>query len=154
MGWIGMNRCGTAQGRSVGRNTLDPYYSQYHDMQWIDIDGDGQPELVTGKRHRAHCGGDPAKWDDMNICYFKWNGESFTKCLIDFARICERPAGVGIFFATADLRGTAASTWLLPGKMGCTSIIMRGTDLHTTCPVKHRDTEAQRHRRIYCVGCW
>jgi len=100
------------------KHPIDPYYSQYHDMQWVDIDGDGQPELVTGKRHRAHCGGDPGEWDDMNVCYFKWNGESFTKCIIDFARIGEHPAGVGIYFETADLRGTGRLDIIAPGKEG------------------------------------
>lgn len=100
------------------KHPIDPYYSQYHDLQWVDIDGDGQPELVTGKRHRAHCGNDPGEWDDMGICYFKWNGESFTKLMIDFARIIDHPTGVGIFFDTADLRGTGRLDIIAPGKDG------------------------------------
>ncbi|MEI7833344.1 MAG: VCBS repeat-containing protein [bacterium] len=104
--------------RSWIHHPIDPYYSQYHDLQWADIDGDGVPELVTGKRHRAHCGNDPGEWDDTAIVYFKWNGESFTKCIIDFSRIADRPIGLGILFALADLRGTGRLDIVAPGKDG------------------------------------
>ncbi|MBM4045001.1 MAG: VCBS repeat-containing protein, partial [Planctomycetes bacterium] len=44
--------------RAWKKRPIDPFNGQYHDVQWVDIDGDGQCELVTGKRHRAHCGND------------------------------------------------------------------------------------------------
>jgi len=96
---------------------IDPYNSQYHDMQWIDIDGDGKPELVTGKRHRAHCGNDPGEWDDVGIYYFKWTGEGFSKQVIDYGPIgtCH---GCGIHFALADLRGTGRLDLIAPSKGG------------------------------------
>jgi hypothetical protein len=53
------------------RHPIDPFSSQYHDLKWIDIDGDGQCELVTGKRYRAHNGNDPGANDDVGIYYFK-----------------------------------------------------------------------------------
>ena len=86
------------------RHPIDPYNSQYHDLKWIDIDGDGECEIVTGKRYRAHCGRDPGANDDVGIYYFKWTGESFSKQIIDFgpARI---GTGVGIHFDMADLTG-------------------------------------------------
>ena len=65
------------------RHPIDPYCSQYHDLRWIDIDGDGACELVTGKRYRAHCGSDPGGADDVGIYYFKWTGEGFAKEVID-----------------------------------------------------------------------
>ena len=96
---------------------IDPHNSQYHDMMWIDIDGDGACELVTGKRYRAHCGNDPGAYDDVGIYYFKWNGESFTKHIIDFgpARIA---TGVGIYFDAADLTGNGLPDIVAPGKDG------------------------------------
>jgi len=99
------------------RHAIDPYNSQYHDLQWADIDGDGAPELVTGKRYRAHCGHDPGEWDYNGIYYFKWNGESFSKQVIDYGPIGEA-AGCGIQFALADLRGTGRLDLVAPGKDG------------------------------------
>ncbi|MDA0990632.1 MAG: VCBS repeat-containing protein, partial [Verrucomicrobia bacterium] len=96
---------------------IDPFNSQYHDMQWIDIDGDGQCELVTGIRYRAHCGRDPGAADDLGIYYFKWNGESFTKLVIEHGPIREA-TGCGIYFAIADLNGNGRLDIVAPGKDG------------------------------------
>ena len=99
------------------RHPIDPYCSQYHCMEWVDIDGDGQPELVTGSRYRAHCGNDPGEWDDIGSYYFKWNGESFSKQVIDHGEV-RAATGLGIRFAIADLRGTGRLDIVAPGKDG------------------------------------
>jgi len=99
------------------KHPIDPYNSQYHDIQWADIDGDGECELITGKRYRAHCGGDPGSGDDVGIYYFKWNGESFSKQVIEYGptRI---GTGCGIFFALADFTGNGLLDIVAPGKDG------------------------------------
>ncbi len=104
------------EGRWI-RHPIDPYNSQYHNLKWIDIDGDGEDELVTGKRYRAHCGRDPGAGDDVGIYYFKWNGESFSKQIIDYgpARV---GTGVGIHFDMADLTGSGLPDLIAPGKDG------------------------------------
>ncbi len=96
---------------------IDPYNSQYHDLQWVDLDGDGACELVTGKRYRAHCGNDPGAYDDVGLYYFKWNGESFSKQIISYgpARVGK---GCGIHFAVADLTGNGLPDIVAPGKDG------------------------------------
>jgi len=103
--------------RTLKRHPIDPYSSQYHAMEWVDIDGDGEPELVTGARYRAHCGNDPGEWDDIGAYYFKWNGESFTKLIIDYGEV-RKATGVGIRFALADLRGTGRLDLVAAGKDG------------------------------------
>jgi hypothetical protein len=107
------------------KHPIDPYNSQYHDMQWVDIDGDGECELVTGKRYRAHCGRDPGAADPVGIYYFKWNCESFSKQIIDYgpARV---GTGLGIMFATADLRGAGRLDIVAPGKDGLYVFFNRG----------------------------
>ncbi len=96
---------------------IDPWNSQYHDMQWVDIDGDGQCELVTGKRWRAHCGRDPGADDPVGIYYFKWNGEHFVKQVIGYGPV-PRAAGCGIHLAIADLTGDGRLDLVAPGKDG------------------------------------
>ncbi|MDP6778155.1 MAG: VCBS repeat-containing protein [Candidatus Latescibacteria bacterium] len=96
---------------------IDPFNAQYHDMHWVDIDGDGQCELVTGKRFRAHNGNDPGAWDDYGISYFKWTGEGFARQVIDYGPI-GATQGCGIHFAVADLNDNGLLDIVAPGKDG------------------------------------
>ena len=107
----------TGGGRTWIRHPIDPYNSQYHDLQWADIDGDGECELVTGKRYRAHNGRDPGAYDELGLYYFKWNGESFAKQVISHGPI-GIGAGCGIFFSIADLNGNGRLDIVAPGKDG------------------------------------
>ena len=99
------------------RHPIDPFNSQYHDMAWVDIDGDGQCELVTGKRYRAHCGNDPGSDDDVGIYYFKWTGESFAKQVIDYGP-ARQGTGCGIYMAITDVTGHGRLDIIAPGKDG------------------------------------
>lgn len=106
-----------AGNRAWIKHPIDPFCSQYHDLQWVDIDGDGECELVSGKRFRAHNDHEPGWNDELGIFYFKWNGESFSKQVIAYG-----PegigAGCGIHFYLADLRGTGRLDLIAPGKDG------------------------------------
>ncbi len=103
--------------RTWTRHRIDPHNSQYHDLQWADIDGDGECELITGKRYRAHCGNDPGEFDDVGLYYFKWTGDCFAKQIIDYGptRVGK---GCGIHFALADLQGSGRLDVVAPGKDG------------------------------------
>lgn len=103
--------------RTWTRHAIDPWNSQYHDMMWLDLDGDGHCELLTGKRYRAHCDNDPGAADDVGSYYFKWDGESFAKQVIDYGPArCGK--GLGIHFAVADLTGNGLPDIVAPGKDG------------------------------------
>jgi hypothetical protein len=104
-------------GRTWTRHPIDPFNSQYHDLMWLDLDGDGQCELVTGKRYRAHCGNDPGAYDPYGSYYFKWTGEGFAKQVIDYGE-ARAASGLGIHFAVADLRGSGRLDIVAPGKDG------------------------------------
>ncbi|MHB1459199.1 MAG: FG-GAP repeat domain-containing protein [Armatimonadota bacterium] len=99
------------------KHPIDPFNAQYHDMMWLDIDNDGQAELVTGKRFRAHAHLDEGDEDDIGSYYFKWNGEHLCKQVIDYGAQREGK-GLGIFFDVADLHGTGRLDIIAPGKDG------------------------------------
>ena len=96
---------------------IDPWNSQYHDMHWVDIDGDGQNELLTGKRYRAHSGKDPGSTDPYGIYYFKWTGERFSKQVIEYGPPRET-TGIGIYSSVVDLSGNGLPDIVAPGKDG------------------------------------
>lgn len=103
--------------RSWIKHPIDPFTSQYHTMEWADIDNDGKMELITGKRYRAHNGGDPGSNDLPGLYYFKWNGESFTKNVISYGPLGEGK-GAGLFFSIADLHNTGRKDIIVAGKDG------------------------------------
>jgi hypothetical protein len=116
LSWLEQGR-GASGARTWTPHPIDPFNAQYHDMLWIDIDGDGACELVTGKRHRSHCGNDPGEWDAYGMYYFKWTGEGFAKQVIDYGPI-GTVKGCGIFFSAADLTGNGLPDIVAPGKDG------------------------------------
>ncbi len=99
------------------KHAIDPFNAQYHTMQWTDIDGDGKPELVTGKRYRAHNGNDPGGSDPLGIYYFKWNGEAFVKQVISYGEFGVGK-GIGLYFAIAELTGSGRKDIIVAGKDG------------------------------------
>jgi hypothetical protein len=123
--WWEQGRDGVGD-RTWTKHPIDPYNAGFHALQWVDIDGDGECELVAGKRYRAHAGNDPGESDDYGLYYYKWTGESFCKQVIDYAPI-GYGTGCGVFFAIADLRGTGRLDIVAPGKAGLWAFFNEGT---------------------------
>jgi FG-GAP-like repeat len=106
------NRDGSTNWR---HHLIDDRFSQPHVLAWEDIDNDGQPELITGRRVRAHSGGDPGDNDPGVIYYFKWHQESqrFTKF-----PVVENGPGIGLQIRVADLDGNGWKDIVCAGKSG------------------------------------
>ena len=86
-------------------------------MEWTDIDQDGENELVTGKRYRAHNGKDPGGNDDLGLYYFKWNGENFSKQVIDYGPY-GHGKGTGVYFSVSDVNNNGMKDIIVAGKDG------------------------------------
>jgi hypothetical protein len=99
------------------KHAIDPYNSQYHTMELEDIDGDGRKELITGKRYRAHNGKDPGGKEDTGLYYFKWNGQSFSKQIIDYGAY-GKGKGTGVYFSVTDLNKDGRKDIIVAGKDG------------------------------------
>ncbi len=66
-----LEQAGTPQHRTWIRHTIDESFSQSHALLMVDIDGDGVPELITGKRYRGHSGADPGSYDPVVVYAYK-----------------------------------------------------------------------------------
>lgn len=99
------------------KHDIDPNHAQYHVLEWIDLDGDGQNELIAGKRYRAHNGKDPGENDEIGLYYFEWDGESFVKKVISYGPFGEGK-GTGLYFSTGDLNGDGKIDIAVAGKDG------------------------------------
>jgi hypothetical protein len=99
------------------RHDIDEHRSQYHDIRLDDIDNDGEPELITGKRYRAHQENDPGSLDPLGLYYFKINKGEFKRCTIDYGPVGEGK-GAGIYFWVQDIDGNGWKDIVAPGKDG------------------------------------
>ncbi|MEZ0538701.1 FG-GAP repeat domain-containing protein [Fibrella arboris] len=107
----------TQRASSWEKHSIDEENSQYHVMEWVDITGDGKPELVTGKRFRAHNDNDPGSNDPVGLYYFTVDKGVFKKNVISYGPAGEGK-GTGIQFATADLRRSGRTDIVVAGKDG------------------------------------
>jgi len=99
------------------KHPIDLNNSQFHTMEWEDLDGDGNKELITGKRYHAHNGNDPGGDDPIGLYYYKWNGASFVKNTISFGPLGEGK-GTGIYFEVVDLNQNGRKDIVVAGKDG------------------------------------
>ncbi|MGB5555857.1 MAG: VCBS repeat-containing protein, partial [Flavobacteriaceae bacterium] len=99
------------------KHEIDPYNSQFHTLEWDDLDGDGKNELITGKRYRAHNGKDPGSTDPYGLYYYKFDGQNFIKQIIDYGVFGEGK-GTGIHFVVADLNASGLLDLVVAGKDG------------------------------------
>ncbi|MCS7239275.1 MAG: VCBS repeat-containing protein [Thermoguttaceae bacterium] len=96
---------------------IDNSWSVVHCLVWEDVDGDNKPELITGKRVRAHAGHDPGDLDPPALLCYKWDPSTrqFTRLAIaDFGS----GVGTGMQIAIGDLNGDKKPDIAVAGKSG------------------------------------
>jgi hypothetical protein len=54
------------------RHTIDSAWSQGHASALIDLNGDGKPDFVTGKRFMAHNGSDPGEHEPLGLYWYEF----------------------------------------------------------------------------------
>jgi hypothetical protein len=101
---------------SFTRHEVDKSFSQTHATALVDINGDGLPDLVTGKRWWAHAKGDPGG-DEPAVMYWfelireggkpKWIPHQF-----------DHDSGIGTQFEVADINGDKLPDVICSNKKG------------------------------------
>ncbi len=99
------------------QHLIDDTWSQAHYLGWGDIDGDGLPELVTGKRFLAHNGGDPDPYGKVGIYYYDFipgANPEFRKHIISF----DDGVNLGLNVELVDVDGDGDIDLVTTGKQG------------------------------------
>jgi hypothetical protein len=110
--WLEQRREGGK--RTWTRHAIDESYSQIHNVKLVDLDGDGRPELLAGKRYRGHNERDPGSFDPLAIYYYKMDKGRFMRHTVAY----NSTAGAGTQFVVVDLDGDGDLDILCAGKTG------------------------------------
>jgi hypothetical protein len=71
--------------RSFVRHWIETDYPTIHTMVLADLDGDGRPELITGKQLLAHNGGDVGGFDPVFVFYYKFRKGQFERHILSYS---------------------------------------------------------------------
>ena len=115
--WEQLKDRGAAGEIRFRRHVIDDTWTQAHYLGWGDIDNDGVPELVTGKRFMAHNGNDPDEYGPLGIYYYDFTpgpNPVFKKHVISY----DSGIGVGLNVECVDIDGDGDLDLVTTGKFG------------------------------------
>jgi hypothetical protein len=116
--WWYQQRPGSNGSPSFIKHDLFPkLVSETHAMHFVDIDGDGLKDLVTGKRHWSHGKNEPGSEGPAMLYWFKARKSadgmtSFTPIVID------DDSGIGTQFEVIDMNGDGKPDIVTSSKKG------------------------------------
>ena len=106
---------------------IDESFSQTHALEFMDMNGDGQRDLVTGKRFFAHNGGDPGEYEPVVMCWYEIHRTKGAAPKFSRHEIAEGlGTGVGTQFLVTDMNGDERPDLVLSNKKGVNVLLQTG----------------------------
>ncbi len=103
---------------------IDETCSQTHAMEFVDMNGDGQKDMITGKRYFAHNGHDPGEYEPVLMLWYEIHREKggepkFLRHEIEAGL----GTGVGTQFQVTDFNGDTFPDIVLSNKKGVNVLV-------------------------------
>lgn len=97
------------------RHEIFKEFSQSHAMAMADINGDGNPDLITGKRFWAHNGHDPGERDAVVVYWFEFIPGPQPKWI---PHLIDDNSGVGLHVVVQDINKDKLQDIIIGNKKG------------------------------------
>ncbi len=90
LAWL--QQCKGSDGqRTFKTNWAETEFGQFHTMAMGDLDGDGQPDLLTGKRLYAHHGRDVSCYEPLFVFWYDMKGGTLNRHILAFSHLPNLP---------------------------------------------------------------
>ena len=105
---------------------IDESHSQTHAVEFVDINGDGRKDIVTGKRFFAHNGEDPGAYEPVKMYWYDIQKEKGREPkFVRHEIVAGRDTGVGTQFQCIDFNGDGKLDIALSNKKGVNLLLQR-----------------------------
>jgi hypothetical protein len=95
LAWLQQKVDGSGK-RTFTTHWIETEYSQFHTLELGDLNGDGKPDMVTGKRLFAHHGADIGAFDPLYAFWYDIKGGQFERHVLSFNHLPCYPEEGGI----------------------------------------------------------
>jgi len=97
------------------KHEISRLFSQSHALAMFDINQDGHPDLITGKRYRAHNDGDRGAFDAAVLYWFEFIPGSHPQWI---PYLIDDNSGIGLSFVVSDINNDKLPDIIISNKKG------------------------------------